>query len=412
MTKITQAIHRRPGRGAGLALVGLALAMTAAQPAKAQEVKIGALMPMTGALGEYGESSLNGIKLAAEQINQAGGVLGGTLAVVVGDTQTNPQAGVLAAKQLVALSNVAGFVGALSSGVTIPIAESVSSPEGIPQVSSASTAPTITDLDDKDFLFRTTPHDALQGIVLGDVVKEKGYGTVAIVYVNNDYGKGLADAFAARFQALGGTISESLGYEEKQASYRGELARAAKGGPEALVLIGYPGDGIPILKQALEGGYFDKFVFTDGMKSVDMTKAIPSPYLDGSIGTAPQSVESDAGTRFSEAYEAKHGGLPPLPFIDTAYDAAFLLALAVEKAGSTDGVKVRDALRRVANPPGAEILPGEWAKAKDLIAQGRDIDYVGASGSQNFDAAGDVPGTFGVWTVEGGAIKTLRIVEP
>jgi hypothetical protein len=116
--------------------------------------------------------------------------------------------------------------------------------------------------------------------------------------------------------------------------------------------------------------------------------------------------------RFEAAYEASYGKKPPLPFIDTAYDATYLLALAIEKAGSTDGAKVRDALRPIANPPGEPILPGEWAKAKRLIAEGKDIDYVGASGSQNFDAAGDVPGTFGVWTVKGGEITTLKIVEP
>lgn len=376
------------------------------------EVTLGALMPLTGALGEYGESSLNGVKLAAKQINESGGVLGGSLNIAVGDTQTNPQAGVLAAKQLIATNKVAGIVGALASGVTIPVAQSVTSVSGIPEISSASTAPTITTLHDNDFLFRSTPHDALQGIVLGDVVKDAGYKKVAVIYVNNDYGKGLADAFAARFTKLGGAVTASLAYEEKQASYRGELTQAAKGGPEALVLIGYPGDGVPMLKQAIEEGLFDRFIFTDGMKSVDMTKAIPAKYLETSIGTSPEAQESEAKKRFEAAYEASYGKKPPLPYIDTAYDATYLLALAIEKAGSTDGAKVRDALRPIANPPGEPILPGEWAKAKRLIAEGKDIDYVGAAGSQNFDSAGDVPGTFGVWTVKNGEIKTLKIVQP
>lgn len=411
MTKSTTRAVRAK-LGLWLALGVGATALLGALPAQAQQAKIGAVIPMTGALAEYGEHSLNGVKLAAKQINEAGGVLGETLEVVVGDTQTNPQAGVLAAKQLVAVNSVTGFVGALSSGVTIPIAKSVSSVSGIPQISNASTAPTITTLDDNDFLFRTTPHDALQGVVLGDVVKENGFQKVAVIYVNNDYGEGLANAFAKRFRELGGEVTSSLGYEEKQASYRGDLARAASGGPEALVLIGYPGDGIPMIKQAIEEGHFSKFIFTDGMKSVDMTKAIPAEFLEGSIGTAPEAPESEAQKRFIEAYKGEYGEIPPLPFIDTAYDAAFVLALAIEKAGTTDSAKVRDALRDVANPPGTQILPGEWAKAKDLIAQGQDIDYVGAAGSQDFDAAGDVPGTFGIWKVEGGEIKTVRIVTP
>jgi ABC-type branched-subunit amino acid transport system substrate-binding protein len=397
----------------GLAGVLAAATVTLGTFVAAQaEVTVGALMPLTGALGEYGESSLNGVKLAAQEISESGGILGGSLNIAVGDTQTNPQAGVLAAKQLIATNKVAGLVGPLASGVTIPVAQSVTSVSAIPQVSSASTAPIITTLDDKDFLFRSTPHDALQGIVLGDVVNDAGYSKIAVIYVNNDYGKGLADAFSESFTKLGGTVTTSIAYEEKQASYRGELTQAAKGGPEALALIGYPGDGVPMLKQAIEEGLFSRFIFTDGMKSLDMTKAIPAKYLEGSVGTSPEAQESEAKMRFEAAYEASYGKKPPLPFIDTAYDATYLLALAIEKAGSTDGAKVRDALRPIANPPGEPILPGEWAKAKRLIAEGKDIDYVGASGSQNFDAAGDVPGTFGVWTVKGGEITTLKIVEP
>jgi len=393
---------------AAIAALPLALGISAAHA----DVTVGALMPLTGALGEYGESSLNGVMLAAREISESGGILGGPMNIAVGDTQTNPQAGVLAAKQLIATNKVAGIIGPLASGVTIPVAQSVTSISAIPQISSASTAPTITTLDDKDFLFRSTPHDALQGVVLGDVVKDAGYAKVAVIYVNNDYGKGLADAFSARFAKLGGAVTASIAYEEKQASYRGELTQAAKGGPEALALIGYPGDGVPMLKQAIEEGLFSRFIFTDGMKSLDMTKAIPAKYLEGSVGTSPEAQDSEAKKRFEAAYEASYGKKPPLPFIDTAYDATYLLALAIEKAGSTEGAKVRDALRPIANPPGEPILPGEWAKAKKLIAEGKDIDYVGASGSQDIDAAGDVPGTFGVWTVKGGEITTLKIVEP
>jgi ABC-type branched-subunit amino acid transport system substrate-binding protein len=385
----------------------------ATSPAFAAGAKIGALIPLTGGLAQYGESSLNGVKLAIKHINAQGGVLGGKLLLAVGDTKTNAQSGVAAAKQLVSLQGVSGIIGALSSGVTIPVATSVSSVEGVPQISNASTAPGISTLNDKDFMFRTVAHDALQGVVLGDIVKKRGISKVSIIYVNNDYGKGLAEAFSKRFKEIGGTITSSVAYEEKQASYRGELAKAAKGGPQALVQIAYPGDGTPMLKQALEEGFFSKFVFTDGMKSTDMIKAIGAKHLNGSIGTAPEArADSPAAARFRDAYKKEYGKLPPLPFIDSAYDAAFLMALAIEKAGSTNGAKVRDALRKVAGPPGTQILPGEWRKAKAAIAKGQNVNYQGGAGSQDFDSAGDVPGTYGIWTIDSGKIKTLEIVEP
>jgi branched-chain amino acid transport system substrate-binding protein len=388
----------------------VAAAVLGAGPALAEGAKIGAAIPMTGALQTFGPTTLSGIQMAVDEVNAAGGVLGGELELVVGDTQTNPQAGVDAAKRLVTVDGVAGIVGALSSGVTIPIASSVTSVDGVPQISTASTSPVITTLDDNDFLFRTTPHDAVQGELLARLVQAEGVGAVSIVYVNNDYGQGLAEAFRDNY---GGEIMEMVAYEEKQASYRGELSRAAEGGPDSLILIGYPEDGIPILRQSLEEGYFESFIFTDGMKANDVVQAIGQQFLEGSFGTAPESVaDAPAAARWRELYAQNVGELPTdRPFIDTAYDAAMVLALAIEAAGSTDGAAVRDAIRKVSNPPGAEVLPGEFAKAKELIAAGEDIDYVGAAGSQDFDENGDVPGTFGHWVFDGGEVRTVKLLD-
>ena len=390
------------------ALTALALSV-----ASAQSLRIGALLPMTGDLQAYGETTLNGINLAVEQVNGAAGVLGRKAEVDVGDTQTAAQPSIDAAQKLVSISNVVGILGALSSGNTIPVAKSVAAVQGVPQISNASTSPAITDLEDKDFLFRTVPSDAFQGVALAQVTQEQGYEKLAIMYVNNDYGEGLAKSFAKAFENRGGTVTNSAPYEQGKASYRGELSQLAGGGAQALVLIGYPENGVTILRQSLEEGFFNKFIFTDGMKAPEIIDAIGAEYLNGSFGTAPQALtDSDAYQRFTSAYEQRFGELPPKPFIDTAYDAAMVLLLAVEKAGSMDRIAVRDALRDVANPPGAQILPGDWAKAKELLAKGEDIDYVGASGPINFDENGDVGGTFGHWVIEDGEIKTLKVFEP
>jgi ABC-type branched-subunit amino acid transport system substrate-binding protein len=371
-------------------------------------------MPMTGDLQAFGPSSLSGIELAIKQINEAGGVLDGRdLGVVVGDTQTAAQAAVDAAQKLVNVDNVTGMIGALSSGNSGPVATSVTGPTGVPQISSASTAPVLSDIEDNDYFFRTVPADSLQGVVLAQVVKGQGMDTVSVMYINNDYGEGLATAFQNAYAEEGGSIAASLAYEPGNASYRGELQNAAGDGSEALVLIGYPENGVAILRQALEGGFFQNFVFTDGMKTPDIIDAVGAQYMNGSIGTAPQAVtDSPAAMAFKDAYNAEYGELPPKPFIDSAYDAAFLLALAIEKAGSTDRTAVRDALRDVANPPGTEIMPGEWEKAKQALANGEDVDYVGAAGSQNFDDKGDVPGTFAFWAIENGEIVTREVLSP
>jgi branched-chain amino acid transport system substrate-binding protein len=398
-----------PGAGRTAMVAALVAGGLVAGSAAQAEVRIGAVLPLTGPLATYGEAASNGVTLAEDEINAAGGVLGEPFRVITADTATAPAVGVDAAQRLVSVEGVAGLVGAFSSGVTIPIATSVSAVEGVPQISPASTSPVITTLADNGFLFRTTPHDALQGAVLADLVEERGVGRVAVIYVNNDYGRGLAEAFEASF---GGSVTASVAYEERQASYRGELAGAHTGDPEALVLISYPGDGIPMMRQSVEEGFFDHFIFTDGMKATEVAEAL-GDLLDGSFGTAPGAdPDREASQRFRQMYEAAFGELPPQPFIDGTYDAVMLLALAIEHAGSTDGEAIRDALHVVANPPGEPILPGDFAKAKELIAAGQDINYDGAAGPQDFDEVGDVPGTYSLWEVQGGAIVDIDLVTP
>jgi len=414
------AVPTRKGSVAGWRTLVMAAAATVALAGPTQQaaaadgqLEIGALMPMTGDLQAYGQTCLNGVNLAVKEINAAGGVMGNDIVVRVGDTQTKPQSGIDAAKKLVSIQGVSGIVGALSSGVSIPVAQSVTSVEGVPQLSPASTSPVITGLDDNDFMFRTVPSDAFQGKALAAVARDNGLDAVSTLYINNDYGEGLADAFRSAFEAKGGSVAESLAYEPGNASYRGELQKAASGDAEALVLIGYPENGVTILRQAVEGGHFSKFVFTDGMKAPEIIDAVGANILNGSFGTAPQALtDTESAKHFKGAYENEFGEVPPKPFIDTAYDAAYVLALATEAAGSTDSKAVRDKLRAVANPPGEVVLPGEWAKAKKLIAAGKDIDYKGASGSINFDDMGDVSGTFAHWVIKDGEIQTVKVFEP
>lgn len=391
-----------------------AIAFGAAAAAQ-QPLKIGAIMPMTGALQAYGPTSLNGAKLAAKEINKAGGVLGQPIKIIVGDAQTQPQAGVDAANKLATIDGAVAFVGALSSGVTIPIALSVSKPHKIPQISPASTSPVITNLKDNDFLFRTVPSDAFQGVAMAQVAKAHDVDKVAVVYVNNDYGKGLADSFTKAFEKIGGTVTHTTAYEPKQASYRAALKKVyADGSTPYLALIAYVADGETILRQSLEGGMFTKFIFTDGMKSPEIIQHLGAQYLNGSVGTAAQALEdSQAAQHFDKAYNAEYGKRVPQPYIDTAYDAVYLLALAAQKAGTTtDGTAIRDALRDVATPPGEEILPGQWAKAVKLLKEGKDINWTGAAGTEDFDKHGDVSGTFAEWAIKDGKIVTVRVFDP
>ncbi|MEX0430992.1 ABC transporter substrate-binding protein [Spiribacter insolitus] len=389
-----------------------ALSLVMAAGAAEAELRIGALLPLTGDLQAYGESSRNGIELAASEINAEGGVMGQEVVIEIADTQTEPQAGVDAAQRLVSVQNVSAIVGALSSGVTIPVASSVTSVEGVPQISGASTSPVMTTLEDDDFLFRTTPSDAFQGTALASIAADEGVDSVAILYINNDYGEGLADAFTEAFESAGGSVVGRTGYEPGMASYRGELSQVSDG-ESPLLLIGYPENGQTILRQALEGGYFSQFMFTDGMKSPQIVENLGAQFLNGSFGTVPEARDdTDAAQHFRSAYEASYGELPPVPYIDTAYDAVYTIALAALVANSTDPVAIRDHLRAVNDPEGMVVGPGQFDVAVELVNAGEPINYQGASGSVDYDANGDVAGTFGHWVIEDGEYVTVEVFEP
>jgi len=394
-----------------LATSALALASTAAL---AQEVKVGALMGITGPLANFIPPILNAAKLAEADVNAGGGILGGqTFTLVVADTQAAAQPAVDAATKLVNIDGVAAITGALSSGATIAAANAVSIPNGVPQVSPTATSPALTDLDDNDFVFRIVPSDNFQGEVLADVVLAEGLDRVAIAYVNNDYGVGIANTFKAAYEAKGGTVTAFEKHEDKKNSYRGELATMATGDAQALVVIAYAGgSGAKIVKQSLENGFFDRFVGTDGLRDDVLIEQVGAEALATSFFTSPTSPEDNpTGAALHARFDETYGEGSDKPFVDQSYDATMLLALAIEQAGSTDRAAVRAALREVANAPGEVVGPGEWAKAVELIAAGQDIDYEGAAGSHEFDGNGDVRGFIGKYVVDGDSYRQVATFE-
>jgi ABC-type branched-subunit amino acid transport system substrate-binding protein len=370
-------------------------------------LKIGQLNSFTGVLSDFGTAHRDAAQLAIDHINQAGGVMGEPATIVARDTATIPVQGVDAAHALVNEDKVVAIVGALSSGVTIAVAQSVTVPNGILQITASSTNPAITVLEDDDFLFRTAVSDAAQGTVLGRLAVELGYESASALYINNAYGQGLAEAFEEAFEAEGGTIQELVPHEMVQPTYASELTRATAGDPDVLLALSYPESAEVYLREAIEGGYIDTFLFCDGTKSPDMNEAVGVEYLEGTYGTAAGTPLTPVRQAFQDAFEASFGVLPPLPYLDTTYDAVVLIALAAEKAGTTtDSAAIRDVLRDVANPPGEVVGPGVDGikRALELIADGEDINYEGAGGSQDFDDNGDVFSTIEIWKITGGEI--------
>ena len=388
------------------------IAMIAASAASAADVKIGFLGGFTGPIETLVPPIHEGAKLAVKQINEQGGILDGQLVMVQGDsTCADATAASNAADRMVNAEKVTALVGPLCSGETIAAANSAAIPGNVIIVSPAATSPALTAIDDKDTLFRTTPSDAYSGDVLAKLLKQKGHDNIAITYVNNDYGKGFADALKAAFEKEGGTVAASEAHEDGKADYRAEIGSLASSGAEMLVVLAYvDGSGQTIIRQALEGGDFAKFAGGDGMIGDSLVTAIGEGKLDGFIGTKIGRSETPGTAMYADM--AKAAGLDPAAsFAPQAYDAAFLIGLAIQKLGKDSREGLSAALREVATAPGETIYPGEWEKARKLLAEGKDINYEGASGSQEFDAAGDVPGVIIEMVVEGPGFKEVGTVN-
>ena len=388
-------------------------AMAAVSAAHAQEFKLGFLGGFTGPIETLVPPIHAGAGLAVAQVNEQGGILDGrTLTLLQGDsTCIDTTAASAAADRMVNSEKVTALVGPLCSGETIAAANTAAIPGGVVLISPAATSPALSGLNDNDLVFRTTPSDAYSGQVLAKLLKDRNYGSIAITYVNNDYGKGFADATAAAFEALGGKVAANEAHEDGKADYRAELGSLSSSGAEVLVVLAYvDGSGQTIVRQALEGGDFDKFAGGDGMIGDSIVGAVGEGKLDGFIGVKIGSSETAGTALFTEA--AKAAGFDPAgSFVAQSYDAAFMLALAIQKNGSDSREGLSAALREISSAPGEVILPGEWKKAVELIAAGTDINYEGAAGSHEFDDKGDVPGVIIETVIEGAGFKDVGPVE-
>ncbi|MFN6953836.1 MAG: ABC transporter substrate-binding protein [Acetobacteraceae bacterium] len=407
MNRTSMAASRRVALAAVLAGAVFAAGPAAAQQ---QEVRLGWMGAITGPIAQLVPPILRSSQMAVDQINEQGGILGGRrLTMISADGQCNAQGGTDATNKLINVDQVVAIVGGLCSGETIAGANSQAIPNGVVMVSPSSTSPLITGLQDRDLIFRVVPSDAYQGQVMARMVWNQGLRRVAVTHVNNDYGRGLGGAFRDAFTALGGTVTAFAAHEDQRASYRTELATLARGNPEALVIAAYGGgSGLTIIRQALEGGFFNRFIGGDGMRDDVLPREL-GPNLNITV-TQPVPRAGNPGLEMFQQMFTAIGQNPSAIFVAQAYDAAFALALAIQHSGGTDRARISASLRAVTAPGGTIIRPGQWREAVAALAAGQRITYVGASGPIEFDANGDVPGNVAQWTIQGGTFVQGPII--
>lgn len=380
-------------------------ASTALTAAGAEEIRIGVILGFTGPVESMIPAMAAGGELAMKEVSDSGLLLGGSTVVPVrGDsTCVDNAAATAVAERLITSDGVKAILGGDCSGVTGAILANVAIPNGIVMISPSATSPGLSTAKDDGLFFRTAPSGAREGVVMTEILMEQGIKSVALTYTNNDYGKGLADTFQSTFEASGGTITISAAHEDGKADYSAEVGALNAAGGDVLVVVGYVDQGgSDLVQTALDLGAFDRFHFPAGMMGEALEKNFGAD-LDGSSGQHPGTDSPGAAqytTLVGDAFDATSS------FSPESYDAAALILLAMQAAGSSESADFKHKVMDVANAPGVLIYPGELAKALKILADGGEIDYVGAAAIELI-GSGESAGSYRQVLIKGGKMTTV-----
>jgi ABC-type branched-subunit amino acid transport system substrate-binding protein len=382
------------------------------------ELRVGGVLPLTGDLASFGPSIAEGLRIGVDRIQQAideAGLEDVQITLVgIEDGETRAPAGVEAATKLVETDRVHVLIGEMASSVTIPIAQSVTIPNGIVQITPTSTAPDITDLEDDGFLFRILSSDVFQGRALAQAAIE-AFGEDATVNVgarNDAFGRALQDLFVEEFESRGGTIGRSVTWNPEAAAFDSEAQELAGGEPDGWVIIDFPDTFARFAPPLVRAGGWDpaRTFMTEAMRNADELREIGEQATEGIRGTAPTSEVAPARQPFDELFRAEASENTPLTgFEGSSFDAVMLAFLAALEARSSEPEQIRDHLQSVSGPPGRKVTFEELDVAVEELLAGNEIDYEGAWGPIDFDDNGD-PGSaiYEVWRFAGGEVETER----
>jgi ABC-type branched-subunit amino acid transport system substrate-binding protein len=385
------------------------------------DLVVGDSIPLTGDLAPFGPPGQKAADIAIDQINAAIQQVGAdhSVSIVHEDNETTPQAAVQAARKLVQSDGASCIAGAWASADSLPTAQSVTIPEGVLQISPASTSTELTPLEDEGLLNRVPPADNLQGPVLAQAMAQQLGGaqgkTINIGARNDAYGTAFTDAVTAGWEELGGSVGQSVVYDPEQPSYNSEAQQITQGNPAGIVIIDFP-ETFEKVGPALERtGNWDanKTFITDGLANSDLLESL-DPLMEGIRGTAPGTPEAGAASEaFDQLYtQSEPRNVDRQTFDAQNFDAVILCYLAAVAAGSTDGQEMADQLRDITGPGGTKYTWQQLPDAIRALQNGDDIDYVGAAGEIDLDENGDpTKGVYDVYRIENADFSGIRQVD-
>jgi ABC-type branched-subunit amino acid transport system substrate-binding protein len=304
----------------------------------------------------------------------------------------------------------------MASGATIPVAQSVTIPNRVVQITPTSTAPQITTIKDNGYLWRILASDELQGRVLAQAaVGAFGKGATVNVGARNDaFGTALRKLFVAQYTKLGGKIGLQVSWNPTQATFDSEAGKLVEGDPKGFVMIDFPETFEKMAPALVRTGKWSpaKTLMTEAMRNADVLKKVGGPAVEGLRGTAPTSQGAPARAAFDRLFKQRAKRAKAYTgFEGSAFDAANLAFLAAVKAKSASPARIKAQLRAVSGPPGVKVTFKQLDRGIKLLLAGKDIDYEGAWGPTDWDKNGD-PGSavFEIWKYGGGKITTSKII--
>ena len=353
--------------------------------AQGQPIRLGVLVPLTGAGGAYGPPMAKVAKAVVDEVNANGGVNGRKLELIVEDDQTNPEAAVRAARKLIDIDKVVAIMGTWASAVTTAVAPLCW--ESKTFLTTTSGADSITLLPHQGYLIRTQPNTMLQGRKFGEYAIDKGAKRVFFVSPQTPFVKSQFDSITAAVKKAGGETT-SLVYDDKKPSYRTEVDEVLRFKPDAIIFGGYTPDTTIILKDVYRAGYTGLKIAFGYSVNQKLIESVPADTVESVVTISPSPAEgSDAYGRV-----AKLAGVTnPDPYTSQIYDQINLVILALAAAGSAEpsGTAIKDSVRKVSQSKDGTKITNAPDGLK-LLAGGKAIDYDGASGPCEFTDIGDI----------------------
>lgn len=381
-------------------------------------VTIPILLPTTGGLGAQGQVWEYGILQAQKEINDAGGVLGRELKLDIRDSKTDNDVGVSLAEAFLEEYDTRFLIHSDGSGSAMAVAGQVALPNDVLMIATvAGTTAYATIEEDTDLCFRSVTGSDLNANANAALALDDGFTNIVMYYEEHPYTQSLAAAFSDYIAENGGTIAAEVTLPSPPPAdhdYAADWKTLEDSDAEAIYVATYPEGGMNFLKAWGAESSFSGGFYLDGIfRTTELFTTLVGTDLEGMRGvTAMGNPEALKNLQDAMQEEFGQGADLTVSRLAENYDAVYMMALAIEKAGSTETLEVRDALREIANPPGTVVGPGEFEKAIELIADGEDINYEGAGGSVDLDEYGDVSTDFEDWEIQGDEFVSIGTWTP